>query len=71
MSIDVRPGRWREVGGGEALVQGCNVYARWPWYGIDSGGRYATWLPTGEVQKAGEFNSRNLIEYLGPVENSK
>lgn len=71
MSIEVRLGRWQEAGGGEAIVQGYNASARWPWYGVDSGGRYATWLATGEVRKAGEFNSRNLTEYLGPVENNK
>ena len=67
MSIEVKPGRWRMRGGGEAIVEDNGGRGPWPWQGrLATGGRM-TWASDGRCFLA--ENPGDLVEFLEEAED--
>ena len=69
MSIQVKPGRWRERGGGIAIVkEWLHPATEFRWFGRDSLGWSSLWDNDGSWLRPGLQHKHDLIEYLGPEE---
>ena len=70
MSIQVKPGRWRMRCGKTVIVEDREGKPDYPWRGRDDGGVRYSWKDNG----AWFFNARrtpfDIIEYLGPEEQT-
>ena len=67
MSIEVKPGRWRTRGHGEAIVEDNGGRGSWPWRGrLATGGRM-TWASDGRYFWA--ESPGDLVEFLGEAED--
>lgn len=68
MSVKIKPGRWRERGGGEANVEWfCSYDYDYPWHGRSSDGFFTNWQDNGLWLRTGSLSQHDLIEYLGPL----
>lgn len=67
MSIKVKPGRWRERGGGIATVEewSCPTLG-YQWFGRDSLNYPSLWDGDGWYLRPGLQHQHDLVEYLGP-----
>ena len=69
MSVQVKPGRWRERGGGIAIVEERSHPALWyQWFGRDSLNWPSLWAADGLWLRPGQQHDHDLVEYLGPEE---
>ena len=69
MSIEVKPGRWRERGGGIATVEEwSHPTLGYQWFGRDSRNWPSLWDNHGSWLRPGHQHDHDLIEYLGPEE---
>ena len=67
MSIEVKPGRWRTRGHGEAIVEDNGGSGLWPWRGrLATGGRM-TWASGGRYCLTEGLS--DLVEFLGEIED--
>lgn len=70
MSIKVKPGRWRTRGGKIAIVEDRDGHRMHPWRGRDSGGVRCSWGDRGEWFHVSNRSAFDLVEYLGPEEQT-
>lgn len=64
---EVKPGRWRTRGGGEAIVEDNGNGGFWPWRGrLATGGRM-TWASDGQFALTESLS--DLVEFLGEIED--
>lgn len=72
MSVQVKPGRWRTRGGGEATVRHCirrspgEFARRFVWIGFI--GEFAEYWDEQGLCRSYSLSLHDLVEYLGPLE---
>lgn len=72
MSIEVKPGRWRERGGGIAIVEErLHPTNSFQWFGRDSLHCASLWHDDGWWLRPGLQHQHDLVEYLGPEEQDE
>lgn len=65
----MKPGRWRERGGGVAIVLERDVDdSVYPWLGTDSVNCVSCWRDNGLWHWDGMPSIYDLVKYLGPLE---
>ena len=67
MSIEVKPGRWRTRGGGEAIVEDNDSGGSWPWRGRSASGGRMTWASDGRYALTEGLS--DLVAFLGEPED--
>ena len=66
---EVKPGRWRERGGGIATVEErLHPATQFQWFGRDSLNCASLWDNDGWWLRPGQQHQHDLVEYLGPGE---
>lgn len=69
MSIDMKPGRWKQRDGRTAIVQFTQPLDAWPWKGTDADGEANSWTNGGCYLTHNHTDDLDLIEYLGSLED--
>ena len=70
MSIEVKPGRWRMRGGQIAIVEDRDGHRLHPWIGRDSSKVRCSWGDRGEWFLLSTRSAFDLVEYLGPEQQT-
>lgn len=70
MIAEMKPGRYRQRNGGTATVEERTGVTRWPWLGVDSEGLPTTWTDDGHHLASTRPDELDLVEYLGPSEQT-
>lgn len=68
MSIEVKPGRWRQRDGRTAVVRYANPLDHWPWKGRDADDELNSWSNDGHCLTRHHPDDADLVEYLGAEE---
>ena len=68
MSIEMKPGRWRQRDGRIAIVLSGQQLDHWPWRGVDADDKANSWQNDGSCLTLHHVDDLDLIEYLGPPE---
>ena len=70
MSIEMKPGHWKQRDGRTAIVQFAQPMNQWPWKGSDADGEASSWTNGGCFLSRHYSHDLDLIEYLGPEEQT-
>jgi len=68
MSIEMKPGRWKQRDLRTAIVQFTQPLAGWPWKGVNADGEADSWRNDGCHLTQNHADDLDLVEYLGPLE---
>lgn len=67
---DVKPGRWQMRNGRTVTVEDRKGHWLHPWRGSDNNGVRYSWGDCGEWYHASYPSGFDLVEYLGPIEQT-
>ena len=70
MIAEMKLGRYRQRNGGTAAVKERTDASGWPWIGRRSDGLPTTWTDDGHHLASTRPDELDLVEYLGPSEQT-